>query len=612
MVNKTMRPCRRRLRKRTEIVGLRARISAFRFVRRCAAAAIVAALLLSGAAAAAQRYSVDIRGAPNGLRDDLSRVSAVAAGDRDYATAAALRRAAAHDIEALENALKAAGYYAGKASFSLDSESTPDRPKVIFEISPGPAFKITEHKIVYQDKQDDGRPATIAEAGLIPVAAADGAYLQDLQQKFLGLLWNKGYPAAKIIARRAEADLQSGEARAVFVFESGPHATFGALKIEGAKETSPNYLEKLKTWKTGEQFNRAKLLAYRDKLAETGLFTVIDVAPGAPHDDGAAPVLLNIQERKRRRAGVGASYSTAEGVGGRVFLEYRNAFHRGERARYEIAGTGLEQSITFDFNKPLPHFNGSGFSTFKFSNETTDAYNARTVEMSGGLAKKWLKDRLETRGGLALETSKVRTEMSEERTYFVSAPASVAWNTEDNILNPTKGVLAALRVTPYTGSDSFTIAEATARTRLNFGADSAFTVAARTRLGAVFNTSLADLPSNKRFYAGGGASVRGYGYQAAGPLDADGAPVGGRSVIEGSIETRAKIVESLQLAAFIDAGSVSESTLPDFREDFFIGVGGGVRYFTAAGPIRIDVAVPLERRDGDRGFQIYISLGQPF
>ncbi|MEX0644717.1 MAG: BamA/TamA family outer membrane protein, partial [Parvularculaceae bacterium] len=493
-----------------EIVGVRVRISAFRVGRRGAVAAIVAAVLLFGGALAAQRYSVEIRGAPNGLRDELSRISVVAAGDREFATAAALRRAAAQDIEPIEGALKAAGYYAGKATFSLDASSNPERAKVAFEIVAGPAFKISEYRIVYEDDRNGGRPKTIEEAGLVATGAADGASLQDLQQRFVAVLWNKGYPAARIVARRAEADLQRGEARAVFVFESGPHATFGAIRIDGADATAPLFLEKLKTWDAGERFDRSKLVAYRDRLAATGLFASIDVEPGAPDAEGAAPVLVTLQERKRRTVGIGASYSTAEGPGGRVFFEYRNAFQRGERARSEIAGTGREQSLTFDFNKPLTNFRGSGFASFKFSNETTDAYNARTVETSAGLARKWLKDRLETRGGLALETSKIRTETSEERAYLVSTPASVAWNTEDNLLNPTKGVLAALAVTPYTGTDSFTLAEATARTRVNFGADDVFTVAVRAKVGAALNTSLADLASNKRFYAGGGASVRGY------------------------------------------------------------------------------------------------------
>ena len=134
----------------------------------------------------------------------------------------------------------------------------------------------------------------------------------------------------------------------------------------------------------------------------------------------------------------------------------------------------------------------------------------------------------------------------------------------------------------------------------------------RGALAATFGADLGGLPANKRFYAGGGGSVRGYGFQEAGPLDFENKPIGGLSLIEGAIEARAKISQNIQLAAFADAGSVSSTSLPDFGGAFFVGYGGGVRYFTPIGPIRVDVALPLNQRPTDRAYQIFIALGQPF
>lgn len=573
-----------------------------------------AVAVLSGAcsgALAADTYDAAIVGAPDGLRDDLERVSTLADGKREFATTAALRRVAQRDVAAIEKALQSAGYYAGKATVGIDASENPEKPKVTFTIDSGARFSISEYVIVYQDEAA-GRPSTLAEAEVEANGQADGASLQETQAKFLDALWNKGYPAARMIARRAEADLDQNDARAVFTFESGPRATFGEIKIEGAKETASVFIEKLKTWEDGEQFERAKLIDYRDKLAATGLFGGIEVEPGSPGADGAAPILLSLEERKRRTIGAGVSYSTSEGPGGRLFFEYRNAFHRGERARIDLQGSEVEQAFKFDFNKPLPNFPGSTFAGFEFSNETTDAFDARTVAISAGLSRFWLDEHLETRGGVGLETSKVVTAISEERLYFFSLPLSATWNTEDDLLNPTEGVKATLSLTPYTGSDSFTTSEVNARTRVNFGEDDRFTAAFRGRLGATVGSSLAALPSNKRFYAGGGASVRGYGFQFAGPLDADNNPTGGRSIIEGAAELRARAFGDFQLAGFVDAGSVSDSSFPDFSADLFIGVGGGLRYLTPVGPIRLDIALPLEKRDADRAFQLYISLGQPF
>ncbi|HBS33580.1 MAG TPA: hypothetical protein DEA50_00690, partial [Parvularcula sp.] len=89
-------------------------------------------------------------------------------------------------------------------------------------------------------------------------------------------------------------------------------------------------------------------------------------------------------------------------------------------------------------------------------------------------------------------------------------------------------------------------------------------------------------------------------------------PIGGRSAAEAAIEARAKVLGPVQLAAFADAGAVFSESFPDFTGDYLIGAGGGIRYLSDIGPIRLDVALPLERRPTDRGFQFYISLGQPF
>lgn len=560
-------------------------------------------------AAHAQNYGVEIEGAPNGLKQKLEIISDLKKGLRDYPTAASLRRAAARDIEAFDKALKAAGYYAGAAHFELIADK--DQPTVRFTIDPGPAFEITEYEILYQD-EGDSRPISLEEAGVKADGSAEGAALQETQTRFLAYLWNHGYPSAEIISRRAIANIDKGTASAVFVFKSGPKARFGEIEIEGLDKTKPSFVRRLKTWEDGEEFERSKMVDYRNRLAETSLFSAINIAPGAPDETGAAPINLKLDERKRRTIGAGVSYSTTEGPGGRLFFENRNIFGRGENFRIEARASEIEQSINFDITRPWPRLPGLAFANFEFSNETTDAFDARSINLSGGLAKKWLKDRLETRAALALETSNVKAEGLEERTYFVSTPLSVVWSSEDNLLDPQKGFRAAWTITPYTGTDSFTQTEFSARSRIHFGKDNRFTLAGRGALGATFGSSLADLPRNKRLYAGGGGSVRGFGFQEAGPLDADNNPVGGRSSIEAAIEARAKILQNVQLVGFVDAGSVSSNSLPDFNEDFFIGYGGGVRYLTPVGPIRLDVAFPLDKRDSDRGFQIYIALGQAF
>ncbi|MEZ5894261.1 MAG: BamA/TamA family outer membrane protein [Parvularculaceae bacterium] len=559
---------------------------------------------------AAQSYEARIENAPEGLKSRLEDASDLIRNGREYPTAASLRRAARRDAAALKGALRAAGYYAAKADFELTAEAEEAKPRVVFLLEPGSLFRVSAYEIVYND-EGDGRPATLSEAKIAMSGDADGAALRTTQEDLLRYLWNNGYPSAEIVSRRAEADFEKAETKAIFIMRSGPRSHFGATSFEGNDKVDEAFLRRRLTWTEGEIFESAKLSAYQQKLFRTGLFANVDVKAGDTVD-GATPLTVTVTEAKLRTIGAGVSYSTSDGPGGRVFFEHRNIFGHGEKLHVELTGSEIEQSISATVSRPLPRLNGQTFASAAFTNETTDAYNARSLEVSAGLSKKWKNDHLETRGALALETSNIRANGEEERTYFVSAPMSVIWNSEDDLLDPQKGFRASWTVTPYVGSRNFTQTDLSARGRIHFGKGSRVTLAARTLLSGTIATSFDALPLNKRYYAGGGGSVRGFAYQEAGPLDATGDPIGGRSRFEAAVEARVKTIKNVQLAAFVDAGMVSSSALPDFNDELFIGYGGGIRYLTPIGPIRADIAFPLDKRETDGDFQIYIALGQPF
>jgi translocation and assembly module TamA len=137
-------------------------------------------------------------------------------------------------------------------------------------------------------------------------------------------------------------------------------------------------------------------------------------------------------------------------------------------------------------------------------------------------------------------------------------------------------------------------------------------LAGRTAVGSIVGEPRSDIPANLRVYAGGGGSVRGFGYQLAGELDDDDKPIGGRSLVELGGEVRVRITESIGVVAFVDAGTVYSSATPDFSETLRVGAGPGLRYFSPIGPLRLDVGFPLNPRDSDDTWQLYISIGQAF
>ena len=189
-------------------------------------------------------------------------------------------------------------------------------------------------------------------------------------------------------------------------------------------------------------------------------------------------------------------------------------------------------------------------------------------------------------------------------------------------MDPTRGFQITGEVVPsYNFGDEsafFTRVEADASAYRSVGTQ--WVLAGRVAAGSAFGTSLDNIPFNRRFYAGGGGSVRGFGFQEIGPLedlnnDGDFEPTGGRSVVEGSVEARYRhptlFGGNLGGAVFVDAASIAEPSLSDFR-DIRYGAGVGIRYYTPFAPMRADIAFPLNPRDGDDAFQVYISIGQAF
>ena len=204
------------------------------------------------------------------------------------------------------------------------------------------------------------------------------------------------------------------------------------------------------------------------------------------------------------------------------------------------------------------------------------------------------------------------------QTYYVlGLPLRGAVDTSDNLLDPTRGFRAALRVSPefsLSGGRKVGYARVQADASVYLPLGKAAVIAARARLGSIAGAEIGDIAPSRRFYAGGGGSVRGFAFQEIGPRDAQGLPSGGRSLSEFSLEARVKtglFGGGLSLVPFVDAGSADVESSPHFR-DLRLGAGLGLRYQTGFGPIRIDVATPIGRRTGESPVAVYVSLGQAF
>ena len=255
------------------------------------------------------------------------------------------------------------------------------------------------------------------------------------------------------------------------------------------------------------------------------------------------------------------------------------------------------------------------FANAKTVYEHPDAYDKFSVKAGAGVEYELTKTQ-KVSAELAVEWSKVQDAFNPagERHLLVSIPLQYVFDNRDNRLDPKKGFRALAYAEPtYDILTGTTFLKAKGEASAYHAVDSAgrFVLAGRVAAGSIVGASLEDIPADRRFYAGGGGSVRGYGYQGIGPKAADGTPLGGRSFTEASLEMRIGITDTFGVVPFIDVGSVSTSQVPSFS-GMKAGAGLGIRYLTPFGPLRIDAAVPLNREPGDPRFGIYAGIGQAF
>ena len=195
-------------------------------------------------------------------------------------------------------------------------------------------------------------------------------------------------------------------------------------------------------------------------------------------------------------------------------------------------------------------------------------------------------------------------------------PLSLRYDSTDSLLDPTRGIRVTASVAPYYSyghsAAPFFQSKAALSGYYSLDEDSRYVLAGRIGLGSVAGADLDEIPATRRFYAGGGGSVRGYAYRSLAPLGPYYQLTGGRSLFEASVEARIKITNTIGIVPFFDAGMAFESQVPNFKEQLQFAAGLGLRYYTPIGPIRVDVAAPLNPRKGDKPVALYISIGQAF
>jgi translocation and assembly module TamA len=397
----------------------------------------------------------------------------------------------------------------------------------------------------------------------------------------------------------------------------GPEAKFGEVKLVGLETVEPAFVHARLPWHYGAPFDADLVDQARRALRETGLFASVAIELAEALDvEGRLPITVRLAEAKHRSVGAGLAWSTSDGFGAKVFWEHRNLFGTGEQFNATALGGETVNGVEANLRAPgLPDPRFTYVAAARVRAENRDAYDSQTAGVSIGVEYA-VTPILTVAAGGSLEYEDI-TDSDDSSTFtLVGLPLSLTRDTSDDLFDPTRGNRLTVSVTPYVSllgdSTQFVATRLADAQYLSLTDDDSLILAGWGRIGSIFGDEGADIPATKRLYGGGGGSVRAFGYQMLGPLDTDGDPLGGRSQVELGAELRARVTEDFGGVIFVEGGNVYEDPVPDFDEEFLWGAGFGLRYYTDFGPIRLDLAFPVNPRSEDDWFQLYVSLGQAF
>lgn len=559
------------------------------------------------------------------IRSGFDERSVLEADGNKQANAAQIDRRARADAELLAELLRSYGYYDATVEPTIDAAGQV--LQVELAAIPGPLYRFESVELPGLE-QAAGQEAEGLRAAF-GIKAGDAVVAQQVIDAGVALqvaLGERGFATAKVGEQDIVVDHEAQTARLVLPVTPGPIARFGQISVTGEPPFSSRHVQRIARFKPGDRYEQSEVADLRRALIATGLISSVELNQ-VPRDEGQViDLAVKLEPAPMRTIAGEVGYGTGEGLRAEASWQHRNMFNpEGALTLRGVIGTQEQLgAVIFRRNNWLRRdqvLNAQALA----SHVDRDAYEAKTLSLSGGFERQsnfiWQKKWTWSLGAELVATDERDTiEATGEprrRTFFIGAlPASLGLDQSNDLLDPTTGYRLLGRVSPEISFQGGAFPYA--RIQLDGSAyhpvSPTMVAAGRVRLGTILGAQRDDIAPSRRFYSGGGGSVRGYGYQRIGPRDVDNDPIGGRSLAEFSLEARIRLKAfggNFGIVPFIDGGTLSTDAMPDFK-DWQIGVGIGARYYSSFGPIRIDIGTPLNRQPGDGRIAVVVGLGQAF
>lgn len=541
--------------------------------------------------------------------------------NRPPASINALRYRAESDTPELLKVLHAHGYYEATIHIHMEEEEG-NKTRVIVSIQPGPVYKIDSYTIHFLEGEQENRELQekiqLHDIGIALGRPAQAIKIEEAELKLLSLLAKEGYPLASIEKREIIADGDTKGLYISLIVQTGPLSRFGEVTIAGETAVKPELIKKKITWKKGKKYDTDQVESSQKRLIDTGLFNSVLITHGEEvNENNELPMHIEVAENKHRSINVGISYQTYYGPGLTFGWENRN-----------IGGLGRKLSLQGDVTKRshvgkatylIPDFNRVGqdyVCQAEAFQESIIPFHQRSYSLTNRL-ERIVSKRLNFAVGVELERLFVTDSVDNGNATLFEIPLYLRLSTANSLLNPTEGLTLEYRVTPsfnlHPSSKNYLPQTLVLGVYVPLDRDETWVFAQKITFSTILSPFLNAIPVPKRVFGGSEDNLRGYSYLTVSPLSSDNKPIGGRSALFYTFETRLRLSEKIGFVPFFDMGNVQETILPTWKGKWFKSVGLGFRYFSFMGPLRFDLGFPLERRAGiDPRYRVLVSIGQMF
>jgi translocation and assembly module TamA len=550
----------------------------------------------------------------------FNALSTLKAGEKQPANVAQIDRRAREDAELLTELLRARGFY----DAAVEPRVAPGAGQVVVTLAaePGEQYRFRAVEVRGLEATAGQAEALRDAFGVREGDPVDAAAVNAGTTSVRAHIAQGGFPFANIADPEVVVDRESRAATLVLTVDPGGARRYGRIVVRPGSLFDAKHIQEIARFKPGQPYEASDIDDLRRALIATGLVSTVSVTPQPGATSETVDVAVTIEPAPPRTIAGELGYGTGEGFRAAASWQHRNFFPpEGGLTLRAVLGTREQTAAASLRRNNFRKRDHVLTADLALSNLNQPGYEARTFLLGAGIErqtniifqKKWTWSAAlnllasDERGAIGSTVSTAR------RTYFIGAlPGMLSYDGSDNLLDPTRGFRLSGRLSPEVSLQNGVFSYA--RVQIDASAyrpvGGRVVLAGRIRLGSIAGAAADRIAPSRRFFAGGGGSVRGYGFQAIGPRDADNNPTGGRSLAEFGAEARIRF-GNFGVVPFIDGGNIYRSELPGL-DGFRFGAGLGVRYHSNFGPIRVDVGTPINPQRGDSRVTVFVSLGQAF